>query len=385
MKNVPNIVNNLQHTELNQSLVDDILNKDSDDQKLPIVDPKIIPTNSTRPSCSLNKDNIFDSVKIKTEPDTINKVFNQGTYRHEEDSVIVVYSSDEENYINGLELPNNKINQQEQINDYTTSMKHSYPSTSKIENNLNVSEPSIQYQKNEIVSDDNDDDVIYIPPNLNSNNINTFMSSSDSDNDYTSKCPKIIEPFPMKVSRRGQAKLLDDNKYVIKTRAKSEKIMNNKKKADEIIVDQNKQIVQERQLRLKKLIPNTTLLNESLKRNQTSSTNDHFIDKPSTIGNLKTKRRVSRLGKINNDNCMPSTSTSTSHLPVLEVKKKVELNRQKLTSTINNQIEQKSFSNKRNVCSSTTKKKIEPINFAYFDTISKICKWNAVWLYVSFN
>ncbi|XP_060868332.1 uncharacterized protein LOC132943378 isoform X3 [Metopolophium dirhodum] len=373
LNNLPNVANNLQQAEhKNQlELVDAFFKtyQDFGDQKLPVEDPKIIP-NSTEPSYSKYNDNISNSVKIKIEPDTIiNNVFSQGTYRDEEDSVVYCIS-DEENDINdnGLELSNNKIEKQEQMN--TSSTKHSCPSTSKIENNLNFPELSFQCQRNEKTRDDIDD-VIYIPPNMNSDNINTLISSSDSESDYNSKCPKIIEPFPMKVNKRGQTKSLVENKYIIKTRAKSEKIIHSKKKAEEVIVDQNKQIIQERQMRLKKLATNNSI-------NKNASTNDNFIDKPSTIGKLKKKSRISRLEQINNDNCIPSTSKS--HLPILEVDKKVRFNSKEITSTINNQIEQFSFSNYKNIDSSTTKI-IKPINFAFFDTLSRICKWNAVWLY----
>lgn len=380
---MPNVANNLQYSDLNQlTLVDAILkpNTNSDDQNLSVKDPKIITTNNTKPSCSHDKDNIsvkdleivstnnigpscsyyknniFSAVEIKTEPDTINNVLSQGTYRNEEDSVIVVYSSDDEN---GLELSSNLLDKQEQLK-LNTYMKHSRPSTSKIENNLNLSELSIQYQRNEIPSD-NKDDLICIPPNLNSNNISILISSSDSESEYTSKYPTIIDPFPMKDSKKGQTKLSEKNKYIIKTRAKSEKIIRNKKKAEEVIVDQNKQIIQERQMRLKKLATNNSS-NEILKIiNENPSTNDPFIDNPSTISKLKINKRVSRLEKTKNDNCMPSTSKS--HLPIQDVQNKTRFNCQKITTT-----------------ATITK----PINFVFFDTLSKICKWNAVWLYVSY-
>jgi len=379
---LPNVSNNLEHAKLNQlKLVNDFFKtlKDCNDQKLPIESPKII-QNSTEPSCSKYNDSISNSMKIKMEPDTINNVFSQGTYRNEEDSVVYCIS-DEENDINenGLEFSNHKTEKKEQIS--TSSTKHSHPSTSKIENNLSFPELSVQCQKNEI-NDDDKDDVIYIPSNLHSNNINTLMSSSDSESEYTNKCPQIIEPFPMKVNKKGQTKLLVENKYIIKTRAKSEKIIQSKKKAEEVIVDQNKQIIQERQMRLKKLATNNSI-NKSLKViNENSSANDNFIDKPSTIDKLKKKRRISRLEQVNNDdNCIPSTSKS--HSPIPKVEKKVVFNCQEMTSTINNQIGQFSFSDCKNTGSSTTKN-IKPINFTFFNTLSKICKWNAVWLYVSY-
>ncbi|XP_025197198.1 uncharacterized protein LOC112595983 isoform X2 [Melanaphis sacchari] len=376
LKKPISITNTNQSNTLN--ILPNVANKNSDDQNLLAEDLKTIPTNNAEPSCSSYKDNISSAVKIKIEPDTINNVFSQGTYRNEEDSVIVVFSSDDENDINknGLELSNNIIDKQEQINTniYT---KHSGPSTSKIENNLNLPELSIQCQKNEILIN-NKDDLINIPSNLNSNNINLISSSdSESESDCTSKYPKIIDPFPMKVSKRGQTKLLVENKYLMKTRAKSEKLIHNKKKAEEAIVDQNKQIIQERQMRIKNLATNNSL-NESFKiiNNNPSTDDDPFIDNPSTIGKLKKKRRVSRIEQINNDNCTPSTSKSHSQ----GVKKKVEFNCQKLISTTNNQNEQYSFSNYTNIGSSTTTT-IKPINFVFFDTLSKICKWNAVWLY----
>jgi len=165
---LPNVANNLQQAEhKNQlELVDAFFKTyDFDDQKLPVEDPKIIPT-STEPSCSKYNDNISSSVKIKIEPDIIvNNVLSQGTYRDEEDSVVYCIS-DEENDINdnGLETSNNKIEEQEQMN--TSSTKHLCPSTSKIENNLNFSELSFQCQINGKTRN-NIGDVIYIPPNIN--------------------------------------------------------------------------------------------------------------------------------------------------------------------------------------------------------------------------
>lgn len=372
MNNLPNVANNLQHAKLKNQLelVDAFFKtyQDFGDQKLPVEDSKIIP-NSTKPSCSKYNDNTSSSVKVKIEPGTIiNNVFSQGTYRDEEDSVVYCISDDENDINdNGLESSNNKIEKQEQMN--TSSTKNSCPSTSNIENNLNFLELSLQCQSNEKNRDDIDN-VIYIPPNMYSN---TCINSSDSESDNNSKFPKIIEPFPMKVNKRGQTKLLVENNYIIKTRAKSEKVIQSKKKAEEIIVDQNKQIIQERQMRLKKLATNNSI-------NGNASTNDDFIDKPSTIGELKKKSRISRLEQINNDNCIPSTSKS--HSSILEIDKKVGFNCKEITSTINNRIEQFSFSNYKNIDSSTTKM-IKPINFSFFDTLSTICKWNAVWLYVS--
>lgn len=335
------------------------------------------------------------SVQIKTEPGTISNIFSQGTYRKEEDSVIIIYSSDEENNTNrgDYAMPNMKITlQQEYINLSTTSMKNERPSTSKVENNLNIPEFSIQCHKNEIVSDDEDHDDIMLPPQLNSdNNINALMSLSDSDSDYNSKCPKIIEPFSMIPKTRGRTKALAENKVIIKTRAKSEKKMNIKKKAKEITVDQNKQIIQERRKRLKELANKNICASLTVDKrilNGNALTIDSYIDKPSTSDILKKKNRISRFQQNSDDNCMLNTSKShlTSEIKkndTLSIRKEVKFNLNKTTSEIDNQISPYTSLNYNKISSSSISS-VNQNNFAYFDTLSKICKWNAVWLHVSY-
>lgn len=393
-----NVVNNLQHTNLDQSTSSGYnikFIKDSNFQKLPAEEPKVDPLNNARPSCS-HKDNIPMSVQIKTEPDNISNIFSQGTYRKEEDSVIVIYSSDEENNTNGNdhEMPNMKIIlQQEHINLSTTSMKNAHPSTSKVENNLNVPAFSIQCHKNEIVSDDEDHDDIKLAPKLNSdNNIIALMSSSDSDSDYNSKYPKIIEPCPMiPKTRKGRTNALTENDIIIKTRAKSEKRIDIKKIAEKMTVDQNKQIIQERRKRLQELANKnncTSLAINDRTLNGNSLTIDNYTDKPSTSEILKKKNRISRLQQNGNYNCIPSTSKShlTSGIEkndTLRIKKEVKFNFNKTTSKIENHI----LPNKSLNCTKIGSSSITFVNqnnYAYFDTLSRICKWNAVWLHVSY-
>lgn len=332
-------------------------------------------------------------MQIKTEPNTISNIFSQGAYRNEEDSVIVIYSSDEESNTNGNdhEMPNMKIMlQQEHIN-LSTSSKNAHPSTSKIENNLNIPEFSIQCHKNEIVSDGEDHDDIKLAPKLNSdNNIITLMNSSDSDSDYNSKCPKIIEPFPMiPKTIKGRTKALTENDIITKTRAKSEKRIDIKKKSEKRTVDQNKQIIQERRKRLQELASknNCTLAIDDRTLNGNSLTIDNYTDKPSTSDLLKKKNRISRLKQNDNYNCIPSTSKShlTTEIEKNDaprIKKEVKFNFNKTTSKIDNPILPNMSLNCNKIGSSSTTF-VNQNNYAYFDTLSRICKWNAVWLHVS--
>lgn len=380
--NLPN-TNNLQHTELNQSTSSVVCSKsvkDSDFQMLLPEKSTIVTLNNIKPSCSHYMDGLITSIKI--EPNIINNIFSQGTYRKEEDSVIVIYSSDEENNIseNDSKIPNIKI-EQEHFNLNTSYMRNSYPSTSKVENNINFPKWSNQCQKNELMSE-NEDEVIYISPSkLDSNNI-ALKTSSDSDSDSI-KCPKIIEPFPMIPNkRRGQTKNLTDNENIMKTRSKSEKRINNKKKTGEIIVNQNKKIVQERRTRLQQFAKNnsTSLLPEKNVLNENPSTNES-----STTHKLKKKTRVSRLQQNDNNN-LPSMSkshltTEVKKIDTLDTEKKVKFNFQNVKSKSDNQI---SFLNCNQISSSShTTRFVNPLNFVYFDTLSKICKWNALWLHVS--
>lgn len=357
---------------------------ESNFQILPTEDPKKESLNNIKPSCSHHKDNIPTSVPINVEPDTISNIYSQGTYRNEEDSVIVIYSSDEENNTNAndLEIPHIKIEQQKRINLSTTLMKNAYSSTLKIENNQNYQKCSIVNDIIEILSDDENDTA---SPKLNSdNNINYLLSSSDSDNDYNNKCLKIIEPLPMIPKSVRETKTLAENKIIIKTRAKSEKQKNIKKKAEAITVDKNKKIMQERRKRLQQLTNKNNCTSSSTdERTLTGNpSTDSYIDKPSTSNILKKKCRISRVQQNGNYNCMPSTSKShfTTEIEkngTSSTIKEVKFNLQKVISKIDNN----NYSNE--IGSSLTV--VNQNNFAYFDTISIICKWNAVWLRVSYS
>lgn len=383
----PNNTTNMQQINCKQSMsTSSVLEsvKDSYNQILTSEKSIISPSNNTELSCSHYKDNVQTSVKIKTEPININNVLSQGTYRNEEDSVIVIYSSDEENDLE-LVLPDIKI-ELEKMHADSKSASELYPSTSKGENKLNLPEWSIHCQRNETVSenddDDDDDDIIFVPPKSNSNsnnNNNTLINSNDTDSDYNIKCPKIIEPLPLRpIIKRGKTKVLVENENIIKTRARSEKIINNKKKTEKITTDQNKQIIQERRLKLQKLGEDklSILSAEKNVSNKMLLTGDDYINKCSTTEKLKKKTRISRL-QNNSYDCIPSTSklqvaTEVDKKITLSTEKQNKLNIQEKTSKID-------FTN--NISSSSSKTDL--LNFAYFDTLSIICKWNAVWLHVS--
>lgn len=397
--NPPNESNNsptkVQHASLNQpSCV--ILNsiKDSIFPTLPNDELKIASFNNPEPSCSYYKDK-ETSVQVKTEPSSLNNVLSQGTYRNEEDSIIVIYSSDEENNENGFEISNIKI-EPEKLNLSTMSTRNACSSTSNVEHNQNNSVWSINCQRNNI--SDDEDEIIHILPQseLKSNKIiNALISSSDSDSDseYKSKCPKLIEPLPMvpKINnkKKKQIKLLIENENMIKTRAKSASRINNKKKTEEMTVDQNKKIIQERRIKLQQLAKNKNTLSSAEKKNsnENSSTNDNYVDEPSTIDKLRKKTRISKFQQNNNLNSVPSSSKS--HLAtdfetneVLSVKNKAGFNSQKRMPHIDSQIVQQSSSNCSNMGSSSTTT-FNSHNRAYFETLSKVCKWNALWLRVS--
>lgn len=375
--------NNSKSADSNQSISNHVFSKsvkDSDCQEQAKLN--IVPSNNAGPSCSHYKEDIISSTKIKSEPETVFNIFSQGTYRNEDDSVIVIYSSDEENDINENDLKLSEIKTEiQELTKSSTYLGHSYPSTSKEENNLNSSEWSIQ--RNEIVSDDEDD---VMPLMLNSNVSNDLMNSSESDNDCTSKYPKIIEPLPLKTSKKKElTKALIENKNIIKTRAKSEKKIINKKKAEEMTMDQNKQIMLERRLKLQQLSKITRSSSSEVKMDIDPLTNDADTNKPSTTDKLKLKPRISRLTQNNIDHCMPSTSKS--HLAmeikkndVLCINKSIKLNSPNMT--LKTKKLQQPLLNCNNMDSSANKI-INLVNFSYFDTLSRICKWNAVWLLVS--
>lgn len=375
-KQILNSVYNLKCSDLNQSTSKSV--NDSHCQVLQTEELNIVPSNYAEPSCSHYTDNIISSVKIKTEPETVNHIFSQGTYRNEGDSVIVIYSSDEENDINenDLKLSKSEIEIQKQTK-LSTSIINSYPSTSKEENNLYLSEWPIE--RNEIVSDDEDD---LMPLMLNSNANNEIMNSSESG--YISKCPKIIEPIPLKTNKKKElTKALFENTNIKKTRAKAEKKIINKKKVEEMTVDQNKQIMLERRLKLQQLTKNKCSSLSEVKMDTNLLTDD--ADKPSTTDQLKKRTRISRLQQNNIDNCLPSTSKSYSTMEIkkndtLCIGKNVKKNNPEILSKIKNV--QHSLSSCNNMDSSANKI-INLVNFAYFDTLSRICKWNAVWLLVS--
>lgn len=367
--------NNFQRPSTSSSLVSKSI-KDSDCEILPA---KNVPLYNTKPSCSHHEDNALTSVMVKTEPDIINNQSSQGIYRDEGDSVIVIYSSDEENdnkIENNLELLNIKTEPQESTN-------NAFPSTSRVDDIPNISEWPIQCQRNdEMVSDDEEDLMKWLKSNYPTNNDN--LRSNESDDNFDSKYPKMIEPLPIKTNnttKKGQTKVLAENKNIMKTRAKSEKKINNKKKMEEMTLNQNKQIILERRMRLKQLT--NSLHNFPTERkisNDNVSTHDEFIDNPSTTDKLKKKTRISRLQQNNNYSNMPSTSKSCV---ASEVEKNLyKLHCQKTTSRADAQIVQSSSSNRNNL-NSLSMKTNDSFNFAYFDTLSRICKWNAVWLRVS--
>jgi len=153
-------------------------------------------------------------------------------------------------------------------------------------------------------------------------------------------------------------------------------------------VDQNKKIIQERRIKLQQLVKNKNTLSSTKKKNSNdnSSANDNYVDEPSTIDKLRKKTRISKLQQNDNLNSVPSSSKS--HLAtdfetneVLSIKNKAGFNSQKQMSHNDNQIVQLS-SNCSDVGSSSTTT-FNSHNRAYFETLSKICKWNAVWLRVS--
>lgn len=381
-----NSSNNLQQLDLNHSSSSPvILNtvNDSNFSTTLVEKPKIVLPNNSKASCSNHKDNVT-SVQIKTEPDTMN-IFSQGTYRNEEDSVIVIYSSDEENCMNenGLEIPIIKIEQEENIHLSTMSTRNTNLSMSKNEQNSSTPVWSMHCQVNDIVSDD-EDDIIYIPPqsnliSINNDNDNDLMSSSDGDGEYNSKCAKIINPLPMMSNlnnnKKKQTKLLTENKNILKTRAKSEKKINNKKKTEEFTIEQNKNIIQERRLKLQELAKNkSSSSTEKITLNENPSIMDNYIDTPSTTARLKKKTRISRFQQNSNLSSIPTTSKSQLATNVKEnenikTNNKTELNPHgHLDSQILEHSSRKSFIS---------------VNHTYFETLSKICKWNAVWLRVS--
>lgn len=387
---LPNIINNLQCKDLKQLpmstttllLESNIVKpvKDTNCQSLPTDEVKVS-LNNEQPSCSNHINNIFSSVGIKTESNISYNKLSQGTYRSEEDSVIVIYSSDEENNINenSCELHNIKL-ENEQIDLNSISTENAYPSTSKEENNLNLKEWANQCY--EILSDDDDDDVICITPKINSKDDN-LMSLTDYDNDI-SKFPQIIEPLPLK-SNTKRSTVLNENENIMKTRAKSAKNSINKKKAEEMTINQNKQIIETRRVKLQQLAKNfftssSTEINTSIINQLTT---DDSIDKHSTIDILNKKPRISRLQKNDYNNCIPSTSRA--HLitePKNNIKKTVTINSLEVPTKKDEQIVNNLPSNSNNI-SFTTACTINHVDVSFFDTLSKICKWNAVWLYVS--
>lgn len=383
---LPDSAHNLKSTDSNQSSSNHALLKSVKDSDCQVVQAKqlcIGPSNNAGPSCSHYKEDIISSSKIKAEPEAVFNLFSQGTYRNEDDSVIVIYSSDEENDINENDLKLSEIKTElQELSKSSASLKHSYPSTSKEENNLNPSEWSVQ--RNEIVSDDEDD---LMPLMLSSNVNNDLMNSSESDSDCISKYPKMIEPIPLKtIKKKELTKALVENKNIMKTRAKSEKKIINKKKAEEMTVDQNKKIMLERRLKLQQLSRSKHSSSSEVKMDMEPLTDDDAdINKPSTTDKLKKKPRISRLTQNNIDNCMPSTSKS--HL-TMEIKKNDILCNEKnikLNSTdisLKTKKLQHPLLNCNNMDSSANKI-INLVNFSYFNTLSRICKWNAVWLLVS--
>lgn len=360
-KSLDTITNNLQHLDSNQLILShDILEpvKNSGSPTLSDEKPKIIPINNTKPS-STHKNNMLTSIKIKTEPSTINNVFSQGTYRNEEDSVIVIYSSEEEDDINESNSGLSNIKIKEEQNNLNTISTINYPSTSNGKN-LNVPNWSNQCQNDEIIISDEDDDVIYVPSNSNSNNTNCNAIIESNDSDSTYKCTKIIDSLPIKHNTMKIQATISDNESIIKTRAKTQKIINDKKIAEEMTINQNKKIIEERRIKLQQLAKNkciTSSTERKLSTNETNETNEDYINQPSTSEKLHIKNRISKL----QNNCVPSTSKSN------------------VVSTTNNQITQH-LSNSDNCLFTNINNQLI---YTYFDTLSIICKWNAAWLRVS--
>lgn len=378
-KNSINILNNLQNISLNQSTSSGInlkSKKDLNYQCFPVGELKIVPEN-LEPSCSYINGNIQACAIIKTEPDNRNNIFSQESYSKEEDSVIVIYSSDDEEK-NNEKIPDANIELQKHVTLNTTLTNNIHLSTSKMGNNSYVSELPADGQINSIVISDDDDNDMFVPPKLNSNkNIinNSWISSSDSENDSSRTCPKVIEPLPIPVKKTRQSKVLPENRSVIKTRAKSEKIKNNKKKEEESIVDQNKKIIQDRRLKLQQLAKNSTFSSTIGKTEENSSINNNIDE---YLTNEKSKKKV-RISRLKQNDCVPSTSKShfdTGVASAAFITQKSVKNYQDKTSKTNDRISQRMGSSIQNV---------NPFHFAYFDTLSKICKWNAVWLRVSNN
>lgn len=370
---LPNITNNLPCKDLNQPStssynVEPV--KDSNCQILQADEVQVI-LNNEQPSCS---NHTLTSVQIKTEP---NIPSSRGTYRSEEDSVIVIYSSDEENNINDnyCELNNVKIEQDDQINLNSIPIENTCSSAANIENDLNRSEWVNQVY--EILSDD-EDDISFMPSKIDSRN-DAMISSNNIDCGYNNNFPEIIEPLPLKSKIKKESKLLSKNVNIIKTRAKSAKNNINKKKAEELTVDQNKLIIESRRIKLQQLSKkffNVSTETNTLINDQT----DESINKPSITDILNKKTRISRSQKCSNNNSTPSTSKA--HLTIepkvneqFNILKKVSFNPLEEPAKKDMQI----INNLSSNCNSMNNQ----IYFSFFDTISKICKWNAVWLHVS--
>lgn len=382
------VFNGLQQSDLNQPasfsiMTESVMNSDS--SKIPVKKLKTNSFNNIKPSCSHYED-IMASSLIKTEPNNTNFVLSQGIYREEEDSVIVIYSSDEENNIvneNDLKKSNIKNKSFNELNLNSIPKENACSSTSRIELDQNVPGCSIQYEEIEI---SDEDDVIFVPPlpDLNANkHTNTLLNPSDNNSDYISKCPKIIEPLPMvSGKKKDSTKILCKNKNVILTRAKSERKINNKKKAEEAAVDQNKLIIQGRRKKLQELAKNKiTSSDENKKSNKTKPSNDNSFDEP-LVDKLNKRTRTSRFQQNNNLNCIPSTSKSNvakvdEKDEIINSRKKSKTNCEKLIPQTNNQVFQHSSLNN---CS---RNNTNVLNLAYFETLSRICKWNAVWLQVN--
>jgi len=365
--------NNLPQSDLYKPISSGITLKSAKDSEFSISSTetsKIVPVIETN--------NILTSVKIKTEPGILNNICNPGTYRSEEDSVIVIYSSDEENNENENDFKMSNINPQEQTNSNSTYIINPCPSTSRA-----VPVWSIQHRKNEVRSDD-EDFIINVPTNSNcDDNINILMKLNDSDCDYNSKCPPIIEPLPMVPNKRKrQTKNVTENENIIKTRARSLKRITNKKQTEEITVDQNKQIIEERRLRLQQLTKNKcTSSTEKKVTSKNPSVNESSINEFRTTEKLERKTRISRF-QNNNLSCLPSTSKVIDIDPnkLLTMEKSVTVNNQNITSSnIDYQILHQSSS-----CNFGSSPPKISLNLPYYETLSKICKWNAVWLRVSY-
>ncbi|XP_050544882.1 uncharacterized protein LOC126907553 isoform X2 [Daktulosphaira vitifoliae] len=349
--------------------------------------------------------NVLPVTNIKEELDANNfMVFSQSSYRKEEDSIIVMVSSDEEDCVKNSEIV--KISETNSIvynfNDLKQQQSIQYPHSSNENkpilchwNNVtqissdedeDIVSTSIKFDNNSIlISSDEDNEenshknLQYTCSLLNKKSVKEAVSSTlvnndmSSDDDGDDKYPPIIDALPLKnPSKRRIPKALIENENIMKTRAKCQKKNNNKKKTELLIAEQNKVIAQERRNKLMKLCNN---VHNSIKENKDDSTIiDQYMDKPSTTDILKKKRRISRVVSDQLDDFKNMPSTSGNNFNTKEgINGSEKINSKRKVTFKQSEIINNTFSKIDNMTSSKY--------FALFDTVSRICKWNAVWLY----